>query len=66
MYVTASLTWVNPQAEAGGWFLAPTGPELTGEGTYDAEQYVHDGNYFETSAAVLTFGWNTDAVPARA
>ena len=62
MYVSASLPWVQTQAEAGS-FLAPIGPELTGQGAYDAKQYVHDGNYFETNAAVLTFGWNTQLYP---
>jgi iron(III) transport system substrate-binding protein len=58
MFVTASLPWVQTEAKA-GWFLAPTGPELTGKGAYDVAKYVHQGNYFETNAAVLTFGWNT-------
>lgn len=58
MYVSASLPWVQTQAKAGR-FLAPVGPELTGKDAYDAKQYVHEGNYFETNAAVLTFGWNT-------
>ena len=59
MYVSASLAWVKPQAEAKR-FLAPTGPELTGRGAYDVKKYVHEGNYFETNSAVLTFGWNTE------
>jgi iron(III) transport system substrate-binding protein len=62
LFVTASLPWVQAQAKA-GQFLAPTGPELTGKGTYDVKQYVHEGNYFETNAAVLTFGWNTKLYP---
>jgi iron(III) transport system substrate-binding protein len=62
MYVNASLSWVEAQAKAGR-FLAPTGPELTGKGTYDVKQYVHEGNFFETNAAVLTFGWNTKLYP---
>ncbi|MFC9502235.1 extracellular solute-binding protein [Streptomyces sp. NPDC057002] len=62
MYVSASLSWVKPQAEAKR-FLAPTGPELTGKGDYDAKKYVHEGNYFETNSAVLTFGWNTKLYP---
>ncbi|MFE5916604.1 ABC transporter substrate-binding protein [Streptomyces sp. NPDC056468] len=62
MYVSASLAWVEPQAEAGR-FLEPVGPELTGKGAYDAKKYVHKGNYFETNSAVLTFGWNTKLYP---
>ena len=62
LYVNASLSWVQPHAEQ-GWFLPVDGPELTGQGSYDAEQYVHEGNYFEVGSAVLTFGWNTDLYP---
>ena len=62
-YVNASLSWVQPHAEM-GWFLPVEGPELTGEGTYDAEQYVHEGNFFEVGSAVLTFAWNSDLYPA--
>ena len=63
LYINASLSWVQPHAEM-GWFLPVEGPELTGEGSYDAEQYVHEGNYFEVGSAVLTFGWNSDLYPA--
>jgi iron(III) transport system substrate-binding protein len=63
VYVNASLSWVADHAEQ-GWFLPVEGPELTGEGAYDAEQYVHDGNYFEVGAAVLTFAWNTELYDA--
>jgi iron(III) transport system substrate-binding protein len=62
LFVTASLPWVQTQAKAGR-FIAPAGPELTGKGTYDAKQYVHDGQYYETNSAVLTFGWNTKLYP---
>jgi iron(III) transport system substrate-binding protein len=62
LVVMADKGWVTEKA-AEGWFLAPEGPELTGEGGYDAAQYVHEGNYFEVSAAVLTFAWNTGVVP---
>ncbi|WP_051807378.1 extracellular solute-binding protein [Actinoplanes subtropicus] len=62
LYVSASLPWVQSEAKAGK-FLAPTGPELTGKGAYDVKKYVHDGNYFETNSAVLTFGWNTKLYP---
>jgi iron(III) transport system substrate-binding protein len=63
VYVNASLSWVVDHAEQ-GWFLPVEGPELTGQGAYDAEQYVHDGNYFEVGAAVLTFAWNTELYEA--
>jgi iron(III) transport system substrate-binding protein len=60
MYVSASLSWVQGKVDEGGWFLEPVGPELTGEGDYDAAQYVHEGGPFEVGAALLTFAWNTD------
>jgi iron(III) transport system substrate-binding protein len=59
MYVNASLSWVQDHADQ-GWFLPVAGAELTGQGDYDAGQYVHDGNFFEVGAAVLTFAWNDD------
>jgi iron(III) transport system substrate-binding protein len=59
LYVNASLSWVQPHAEM-GWFTPVEGPELTGQGAYDAEQFVHDGDFFEVGSAVLTFAWNTD------
>ena len=63
MYVSASLSWVQTHADM-DWFLAPEGSELTGAGEYDADQFVHDGNFFEVGAAVLTFAWNTDLYSA--
>jgi iron(III) transport system substrate-binding protein len=62
LFVSASLPWVQTNAKASR-FIAPAGPELTGKGTYDAKQYVHEGGYFETNSAVLTFGWNTKLYP---
>jgi iron(III) transport system substrate-binding protein len=60
--VTA-LAWLTDNAKKGN-FLDPTAaPSVAGLGEYDAKQYVHEGNYFETGAAVLTFAWNTQALP---
>lgn len=59
LYVSASQSWVEDHTDL---FAEPTGPQLTGEGDYDAEQYVHDGGHFEVGAAVLTFAWNTGEV----
>jgi iron(III) transport system substrate-binding protein len=63
VYVSASESWVQDKAGKSDWFVAPTAPELVGQGQYDAKQYMHPGNYFEVGAAVLTFGWNTSQVP---
>ena len=62
-YVNASLSWVTDKA-AQGWFLPVAGPELTGQGAYDAEQFVHEGNFFEVGSAVLTFAWNNELYSA--
>ncbi len=59
LYVNASLSWVQDHADQ-GWYLPVEGPELTGQGAYDAEQFVHEGNFFEVGSAVLTFAWNTE------
>ena len=48
MFVNASLSWVQDHADQ-GWFLPVDGPELTGQGAYDAEQFVHEGNFFTSS-----------------
>jgi iron(III) transport system substrate-binding protein len=62
LVVVADAGWVTTKANE-GWWIAPEGPELTGAGAYDAEQYVHEGGFFEVNAAVLTFAWNTQSVP---
>jgi len=62
LYVSASQSWVEDHA-AMDWFLPVEGPELTGQGEYDADQYVHEGNFFEVGAAVLTYAWNTELYP---
>lgn len=59
LYVSASQPWVEANTDL---FAEPTSPQLTGAGDYDAEQYVHDGNFFEVGAAVLTMAWNTSEV----
>ncbi len=63
--VMAAYGWVDGQATAGSFVDATASPQLAGLGDYDAEQYFHEGNYFEVGAAVLTFAWNTDLVPER-
>ena len=63
LIVMAADAFMQTNGEAGN-FVDPTGsPQLAGLGAYDAEQYMHDGNYFEVGAAVLTFAWNTNDVP---
>jgi iron(III) transport system substrate-binding protein len=63
LMITAAAEFVQTQAEADSWVDPTASPQLAGLGDYDAAQYMHDGNYFEVGAAVLTFAWNTDDVP---
>jgi iron(III) transport system substrate-binding protein len=44
-------------------FLEPTGPQFTCDSDYDTDAYLFDGNYFNVSAVVFTYAWNTDELP---
>ena len=57
----ASASW-SEQRGAEGWFVAPVGPAFD-DPAYDRAANVSDSGYFTSSAAVLTFGWNTDQYP---
>ena len=57
----ASAAWAE-QRGAEGWFVAPVGPAFD-DPDYDRAANVADGDFFTSSAAVLTFGWNTDEYP---
>ena len=58
----AGAAWADQRA-AEGWFVAPVGPAFD-DPAYDRDAEVSaDGTYFTSSAAVLTFGWNTDQYP---
>ena len=61
IFVTASQGWVEGYADQ-GWFVEPIGPNFESS-EYDADTYLHEGGHFEVSAAILTFGWNTDEYP---
>jgi iron(III) transport system substrate-binding protein len=61
IYVSASEPWVQTHAEM-EWFIAPIGPNFS-ESEYNADELVHEGGAFETNAAILTFGWNTELFP---
>jgi iron(III) transport system substrate-binding protein len=58
----ASASW-SEQRGAEGWFVAPMGPAFD-DPAYDRAANVSDNGYFTSSAAVLTFGWNTEQYPA--
>ncbi|MET1018556.1 MAG: extracellular solute-binding protein [Microterricola sp.] len=57
----ASAAW-SEQRGAEGWFVPPVGPAFD-DPAYDRATNVSDNGYFTSSAAVLTFGWNTDQYP---
>jgi iron(III) transport system substrate-binding protein len=63
LVVTAAELFMDTQAEAANWVDPTASPQLAGLAGYDADQYLHEGNFFEVGAAVLTFAWNTDDVP---
>ena len=63
LIVTASPSFMIAHGEAGDWVDPTASPQIAGVGSYDADLYVHDGNFFEVGAAVLTFAWNTNDVP---
>ena len=57
----ASAAW-SEQRGAEGWFIPPVGPAFD-DPAYDRAANVSDNGYFTSSAAVLTFGWNTAQYP---
>ena len=57
----ASAAW-SEQRGAEGWFIPPVGPAFD-DPAYDRATNVSDNGYFTSSAAVLTFGWNTAQYP---
>jgi iron(III) transport system substrate-binding protein len=62
IFITTSTPWFTEQAAAGS-FLPLEGPELTGQGGYDVEAFVHEGNFFEVGGAVRGYVWNSDELP---
>ncbi len=49
-------------AAARAWFVAPVGPAFD-DPAYDKAANLNDTGYFTSTAAILTFGWNTDRYP---
>ena len=58
----AGAAWAVQRAGE-GWFVAPVGPAFDDPAFDRAAEVSEDGSYFTSSAAVLTFGWNTDQYP---
>ena len=57
----ADPNWASDQADAGA-FTPPTGPAFD-VAEYDRDANLTEGGDFISSAAVLTFGWNTSLYP---
>jgi iron(III) transport system substrate-binding protein len=58
----ASAAWSKQRGDEGGWFIAPVGPAFD-DPAYDKAANLNDTGYFTSTAALLTFGWNTDRYP---
>jgi iron(III) transport system substrate-binding protein len=58
VFAQAGAGWSVDKA-AKGWFIAPTGPAFDDPAFDKANNESGDGTYFTSTAALLTFGWNT-------
>ena len=59
----AGAAWAL-QRGSEGWFVAPVGPAFDDPAFDRAANVSEDGTFFTSTAAVLTFGWNTSQYPA--
>jgi len=59
----ATAAWSVEKSAAGGWFAPFVGPAMDEAGYNKALNVSPNGDYFVSSAAVLTFGWNTELWP---
>ncbi|GAA4478811.1 extracellular solute-binding protein [Rhodococcus olei] len=58
---SAAKPWVDERV-AHDYFVPVTGPAFSAP-EFDAAKFLHDDTVFYSSAAVLTYAWNTDRVP---
>jgi len=58
----ASAAW-SEQRGAEGWFVPPVGPAFD-DPDFDRAAELSESGFFTSSAAVLTFGWNTSQYEA--
>ncbi len=61
VYVSADTAWWATTAHD-GHIIPMIGPAFD-DPAYDRAELVHDDTYFEVSAVVFGYGWNTDKVP---
>ncbi|MGW0177697.1 ABC transporter substrate-binding protein [Rhodococcus sp. NPDC003322] len=59
---SAARPWVDERLTQ-NYFVPVTGPAFSAP-EFDAAKFVQDDTIFTSSAAVLTYAWNTDRVPA--
>lgn len=62
IYVSSDML-VNKDRAAKGYIVPPIGPAFDNP-AYRRNVRIPEGNYFECSAAILTFSWNKDLLPA--
>ncbi|MEE2033184.1 ABC transporter substrate-binding protein [Rhodococcus chondri] len=58
---SAARPWIDQQV-AEGYFVPVTGPAFDAP-EFDRDKFMIDDTIFTSSAAVLTYGWNTNRVP---
>lgn len=59
----AGAPWQVQRDAEGGWFVPPVGPNFSAATFDKSKNMSKSGNYFTSSAAILTFGWNTKLFP---
>jgi len=58
VFANANAPWIAEKGAA-GWFVPPVGPDFDNP-DYDRATNVDANGAFVSSAAILTFGWNTE------
>lgn len=59
----ATASWTVDKSAEGGWFTPFVGPAMDDPNYNKALNVAPNGDYFVSSGAVLTFGWNTELWP---
>ncbi len=59
----AGAPWQSLRDSEGGWFVPVAGPAFSASTFNRAANLSKSGSYFTSTAAILTFGWNTKLFP---
>ena len=59
----ATAAWTVEKSAEGGWFTPFVGPAMDNPDYNKALNVSPNGDYFVSTSAVLTFGWNTELWP---